>query len=268
MFYHTTSNAKNTSLNFIKHENTAGLLKLTLNRPELHNAFNEVLINEITKSFNNLPADVRVVVLTGEGRSFSAGADLNWMRKMVNYTKEQNLADSKTIYDMMSSIKNCSVPVIARVNGASLGGGAGLVAAADMAFGLDSAIFGFTEVKLGLIPAVISPFVMDKIGRGSSSRYFLTGERFSAEEAVRIGLLNGLFTTVDELDTAVQNVVNEILSSGPDAVKRAKSLIANVARMDSREPTTREFTSNEIATARVQPEAQQRLKAFLDRSRK
>jgi methylglutaconyl-CoA hydratase len=152
------------------------------------------------------------------------------------------------------------------VNGAALGGGAGLVAAADMAFAVDSAVFGFTEVKLGLIPAVISPFVMEKIGRGNASRYFLTGEKFKAGEAQRIGLLNDRYPTIEEADVAIQGVLNEILSSGPEAVKRAKALIANVAHLDFRETSTRHYVSNEIATARVQPEAQQRLKSFLERT--
>jgi len=144
-----------------------------LNRPQLHNAFNEDVITELTTTFKKIDNSLcRSVVLTGNGKSFSAGADLNWMKKMANYSEKENLKDAEQLFDMIYSIKRCPVPVIGRINGAALGGGAGLVAACDISFSLSNCIFGFTEVKLGLVPAVISRFVMDKIGKGNSSHFF------------------------------------------------------------------------------------------------
>ena len=162
--------------------------RITINRPDLHNAFNEHVIRDITSAFRLASeaareGSTRVVGFTGAGKSFSAGADLAWMKKMVNYSREENEADSLLLYDMVLSLQQCPAPVVARVNGSAVGGGAGLVAAADVAIGVEGAMFGFTEVKLGLIPAVISPFVMQRIGRANASRYFLTGERFGTASA-------------------------------------------------------------------------------------
>src|SRR5262245_27917452 len=167
------------------------IAKVTLDRPDLHNAFNDELIRHVTAAFNDLGAnpDVRVIILGGNGKSFCAGADLNWMKSMVSYTKEQNIDDAKAAARMFLAIAKCPKPVIARVHGAALGGGAGVVAACDIGIAVESATFGFTEVKLGIIPGIISPFVISRIGPGRAREFFITGERFSASTAAQIGLL-------------------------------------------------------------------------------
>jgi len=236
-----------------------------MNRPDVSNAFNEELIAELTQAFKNLDPSCRAIILTGAGKQFSAGADLNWMKKMASYTEEQNQEDSYLLFDMVNAIKRAPVPTIAKVNGAALGGGAGLVAACDISLGLSRGVFGFTEVKLGLLPAVISGFVMEKIGVNNANRYFLTGERFSAAEAVRIGLLNQHFETEAELDSEVNKVITEIVQSGPVAVRKAKALIARVKEMDLAEPSTKTFVCNQIASIRVSPEGQEGLSAFLQK---
>jgi len=255
---------------------------IRLNRPDLHNAFNEDVIAEVTNAFRQVTNDVkelsktastsgpslpRAVVLTGNGPSFSAGADLSWMKKMAKYTKEQNKKDSEQLYDMFHSISSCPVPVIARVNGAALGGGSGLVAACDFAFAVKSAKFGFTEVSLGLIPAVISRFCMDKIGAGHARRYFLTGERFSADEAMRIGLVESTYENMEELDAALEKVLNVISNNSPAAVRAAKQLIYDVTdkQFNVNQPETRDFLSSAIANIRVSEEAQGGLNAFLNK---
>src|SRR5215471_10709623 len=165
-----------------------------LNRPDVHNAFNDDLIKQVTQTFTELGQrdEVRAVVLAGSGKSFCAGADLNWMKRMVQYSYEENLADARAVGRMFLAIATCPKPVIARVHGAALGGGAGVVAACDIAIALESAQFGFTEVKLGIIPGVISPFVIARIGAGRAREYFLTGERFPASVAFDIGLIQHL----------------------------------------------------------------------------
>ena len=206
-----------------------GALHVRMARPELHNAFNEVLIASLRRIFDGVAAaasdsaassplsQLRAVVLTGAGASFSAGADLKWMQKMRTYTEEENLADAKLLFQMVASIAACPVPVIARVNGAALGGGVGLVAACDVAVAVESAKFGLTEVKLGLSPAVISSFVMGKLTPAAASYYFLTGSRFDAEEARRIGLLHQVVADEAALDVAVQKTLEELALNSPKA---------------------------------------------------
>ncbi len=254
---------------------------VTIDRTEVHNAFNEVLIEELTKTFHSVPSAYphsRSVILTGSGTSFSAGADLNWMKKMVlddaccntrqvTYTKEENERDSQQLFDMVHSIRTCPIPVIARVTGSAFGGGAGLIAACDMAFATTTAKFAFTEVKLGLVPAVISPFVMEKIGKANCSRFFLTGERFSADDAKRIGLLQDHFPTEKELDDAVDKICTEIASNGPTAVKICKQLIQTVASMDVLNPTTKAYVTGVIAGVRISQEGQAGLNAFLKKEK-
>jgi len=245
-------------------------LRIHLNRPQIHNAFNEELIQEMTVAFKNVSEShptARSVVLTGNGPSFSAGADLNWMKKMAAYTQEDNEKDSHQLFDMFHAIKKCPVPVIARVNGHAFGGGSGIIAACDIALAMSSAQFGFTEVKLGLIPAVISPFVMEKIGKSNCSRYFLTGEKFSADEARRIGLVSAVYTSPELLDEAVDNVVKEISLAGPNAVRICKDLISNVSHMSLDEPSTKNFVAKEIAKARVSVEGQEGLGSFLNKTK-
>eukprot|EP01126_Amoeba_proteus_P043406 TRINITY_DN4762_c0_g2_i2.p1 TRINITY_DN4762_c0_g2~~TRINITY_DN4762_c0_g2_i2.p1 ORF type:complete len:292 (-),score=66.87 TRINITY_DN4762_c0_g2_i2:108-983(-) len=242
------------------------VLTVTMNRPELSNAFNEDLIEEMIKVFTNVDTNlVKVVVLTGSGKQFSAGADLNWMKKMVNYTKEENEEDAGKLFEMFRVIRSLPLPTIARVNGAALGGGAGLVAACDIAIGLESCIFGFTEVKLGLIPAVISPFVISKIGKAKASRYCLTGERFSSRVAVAIGLLDSCFSSPSELDEELRKIISEILGASPAAVRKCKNLIETVAEMSIHEPRTKEFVCGQISSIRVSQEGQEGLNSFLNK---
>lgn len=203
-------------------------LTVTMNRPDLHNAFNEHVIRELSTLFRSLTSacstdptsplgSLRAVVLTGAGASFSAGADLNWMKKMKSYTEEENLNDSKQLFHMFLLLNRCPVPLIARVNGAALGGGVGLVAACDMAIAVDSAKFGLTEVKLGLSPAVISSFVMSKMSPAATNFYFLTGSRFGAKEAKEVGLINQVVESEAELDKAVQKILEELALNSPKA---------------------------------------------------
>lgn len=245
---------------------------VTMNRPDLHNAFNEDVIADLTHVFRGIASevesgtsgvDVRSVVLTGAGRSFSAGADLNWMRKMADYTEQENADDSLQLFDMFHSIQACPLPVIGRVNGAALGGGAGLVSACDVAFSVEKAKFGLTEVKLGLAPAVISRFVMDKIGKANCSRYFLTGERFGAAEAVRVGLVQQYAADEEELDALVASTVASIDENSPAAVRACKVLIDRVSHMTITE--SRPYVTAEIAKLRVSAEGQDGLSAFLNK---
>eukprot|EP01114_Cavostelium_apophysatum_P018938 TRINITY_DN5961_c0_g1_i1.p1 TRINITY_DN5961_c0_g1~~TRINITY_DN5961_c0_g1_i1.p1 ORF type:complete len:327 (-),score=59.98 TRINITY_DN5961_c0_g1_i1:24-1004(-) len=261
---------------------------IAINRPDVHNAFNEHLIEEITRVFRTITKSVqegssdgtkststtdlsstRVVVFTGMGPSFSAGADLNWMKKMVSYTVEENERDSHLLFDMFHSMRSCPCPVVARVNGPALGGGSGLVSAADIAFAVKDAKFGFTEVKLGLIPAAISPFVLEKIGKGNASRYFLTGERFGGEEARRIGLVQECFDTEAQMDEAVKKVCKEISLSGPKAVANCKELIKHISstNMDWSFPFTKFHTASAIAKARVSAEGQSGLSSFFNKQK-
>lgn len=238
---------------------------ITMTRAELHNAFNENMIQEIKSAFEKISNDLnaRVVILQAEGSSFSAGADLNWMKKMIDYSKEQNEADSQELYAMLDSIRNCAIPTICRVQGSALGGGCGLVAATDMAFGVLGAKFGFTEVKLGLVPAVISPFVRDKIGLNHCRRFFFTGERFDALTAQNIGLLNQVFDSESEMDQLIESICNNIIGSSPAAVRRAKQLIAAID-LESTEKC-RDFVCSSIAEARVSSEGQKGIKGFLSK---
>src|SRR6059058_3060510 len=201
-------------------ERDGPLLRIALARPERRNAFDAALIRELTDGFTDV-GDARAVVLSGDGESFCAGADVDWQRSAIDLSYEENVEDALRLYRMLETIDSCPAPVVSRVQGYALGGGSGLVACADLAIAAPDATFGFSEVKLGIIPAVISPFVLPKIG-AQARRYFLTGERFDAETALRIGLVHEL---ADDLDGAVDRVVGELLSSAPEAVREAKRLI-------------------------------------------
>src|SRR4029077_21230332 len=209
------------------------------------------LIAELTEAFTDI-GDARVVVLAGEGKSFSAGADVEWQRAAVDLSLAENVADALRLYRMGETIDLCPAPVVVRVHGYALGGGSGLVACADVAIAASDAVFGFSEVKLGIIPAVISPFVLPKIG-AHARRYFLTGERFDAETALRIGLIEEV--TAD-LDAAVDRVLAELLSGGPEAVREAKRLI--------REQPGGEEAAQTAARLRAGEEGQEGLRAFLE----
>jgi methylglutaconyl-CoA hydratase len=241
-----------TRMGGLRVERDGDVLRVTLARPERRNAFDAALIADLTAAFADI-GDARAVVLAGEGEAFCAGADIDWQRSAIDLTFEENVEDALRLYKMCEAIDRCPAPVVARVQGYALGGGSGLAACADVAVAATDATFGFTEVKLGIVPAVISPFVLPKIGQ-HARRYFLTGERFDAQTALRIGLVHEV---TEELDTTVQGIVDELLSSGPNAVREAKQLI--------REQPDGYETANIAARMRTSEEGQERLRAFLER---
>jgi methylglutaconyl-CoA hydratase len=240
--------------------------RLTLNRPDVRNAFDDRLIAEVREWASRVNGDpeVRVVVISGAGPSFSAGADLAWMAKMAGYTREENERDASAAADMFGALDTLRVPVIARIHGAALGGGAGLVAVADIAVATEDAVFGFTEVKLGLVPSVIGPYALAKIGLSAARELFLTGRRFSAAHAHEIGLVHSV-VPVEQLDRTVQRYVDDLLQSGSDAVRAAKAFIREIA--GRRPADVSHLTARLIAERRVSAEAQELMKAFLKKSK-
>jgi methylglutaconyl-CoA hydratase len=241
-------------------EQAEDVLTVTLDRPEVHNAFNDELIAEAIALFTELAADtsLRAVVLQGRGANFCAGADLNWMSRMVTYSREENIRDSAQLAKMYSLIDECPLPVIGRVQGAAIGGGVGLVAVCDIAIAAPGARFGLSEVKLGILPAVISPYVIGKIGRSQARALFLTGERFDAARAYDIGLVHRI---AEDLDAAVSETVAVIKTSGPEAVRECKKLIAYVAASELADAIP--YTIEAIAARRTSEEGQQGMGAFL-----
>ena len=237
---------------------------VTMARAEVHNAFNEHLIAELREAFHLLAGDegVRVVVLAGEGKSFSAGADLDWMRRAASFSEEENVRDAAAAAALWRAISECPKPVVARVHGNAFGGGAGLVAASDIAIAAESAMFGFTEVRLGLVPATVAPHVVEKIGPGRALPLFLTGERFDAQRALAIGLVHQVVPGAD-LDVAVGSVVDQLLSGGPLAQQRCKELVRRVAAEDRSKID--EYTAALIASARAGAEGREGVGAFLDK---
>ena len=235
-----------------------------LNRPDVRNAFNAELIAELTRAFEDLAGDesVRAVVLSGNGKVFCGGADISWMRASLDLSYDRNVADAQAMSDMFRAIDRCPKPVIGRIHGAALGGGAGLAAVCDTVIASADAVFGFTEVKLGIIPAVISPFVLAKIGVSHARALFLSGERFDAKRAHHIGLVHEV-VVADTLDVCIERVVNEILSAGPEAVAAAKALVPKVREASYDE--SRDITAEAIAKQRTSPEGQEGLRAFLER---
>ena len=236
-------------------ERDGNVLRITLTRPDRRNAFDAALIAELSEAFVDV-GRAQAVVLAGEGPSFCAGADVDWMRASAQLSYDENVADANAMRQMFETIDRCPAPVVCRVQGHALGGGAGLVAAADIAIASPTALFAFSEVKLGIIPAVISPFALAKIGGGHARRYFVTGERFDAATALRIGLVSEVD---DDLDGAVERVVGELLSAGPRAARWAKRLVHE--RPDGPE------TARWIAERRTSAEGQEGLAAFLDKRR-
>lgn len=234
-------------------ERDGDLLRVTLARPETRNAFDAALIAELAEAFVDV-GKARAVLLAGDGPSFCAGADVDWMRASVDLDFDANVADANALRGMLETIDRCPAPVIARVQGHALGGGAGLVACADIAVADARAVFAFSEVKLGIVPAVISPFALAKIGPGWARRYFVTGERFDAATALRIGLVHEVDA---DLDAAVERVVAELRSAGPRAARHAKRLV--LERPDGPE------TARRIAERRTSEEGQEGLRAFLER---
>jgi methylglutaconyl-CoA hydratase len=230
------------------------LLRVTLARPERRNAFDAALIAELTEAFESVPEDVRAVLLAGEGKSFSAGADVDWMRSSIELSYEENVADARRLRKMLETIDSCPAPVVTRVHGHALGGGCGLVACSDIVVAAPDAVFAFSEVKLGIIPAVISPFALAKIGPSAARRYFVTGEPFGAATALRIGLVHEV---AEELDAALTRIVEQLLTAGPEAARHAKKLV--LERPDGL------GTERRIAQRRTSDEGQEGLKAFLEK---
>jgi methylglutaconyl-CoA hydratase len=262
-------------------EQQGGIAQVHLNRPDVRNAFNETSIAEITQAFRQLGSEtaVRVIVLAARGPAFCAGADLNWMKKMAGYTHDENRADAALLAEMLRTIHDCPKPVIAKVQGDCYAGGMGLVAACDIVVAADRANFCLSEVKIGLIPATISPYVIRAMGHNAARRYFLTAERFSADEAMRIGFVHqvvpvniqeatagveGSVTTPDPLGAAVAQIANNLLAASPNAVKEAKRLVRDVAGM----PLTDELiadTVERIADIRASDQGREGVQSFLEK---
>ena len=246
-------------------EKKDGVARVTLNRPEVRNAFDDALISQLKKSFEDIGRDpsVRAMVLAGSGPAFCAGADLNWMKRMATYGYEQNLADAQALADMLATLDRMPKPTIARVHGPAFAGGTGLVAACDIAVGTPEAKFCFSEAKLGLSPATISPHVLRAIGERAARRYFLTAEVFDAAEAHRIGLLSAL-VPAEKLDSFMEEQIKHVLAGGPEAMKKIKALIRSVASRPVDDALVAE-TAQRIAEIRVSPEGKEGIASFLEK---
>ncbi|MDT8306005.1 MAG: enoyl-CoA hydratase-related protein [Anaerolineae bacterium] len=246
-------------------ETARGIATVTLNRPESHNALTPEMIATITTTFVRLGNDdsVRVIVLTGAGRSFCAGADLAAMRAAADVTFEENVADGEAIFDLMSAIDSCPRPVIGRINGAAIGGGAGMVSCCDVVVAVERAIFAFSEVRLGIVPAVISPFVVAKIGQSAARELFLTGERFLARRAQQVGLVHHVVPDEATLDEKVADRVAALLQAAPGAQAVAKELVTRVAH--NPRDQMRSYTSQVIAERRASAEGREGMSSFLER---
>ena len=246
-------------------EKSGGIARVTLNRPEVRNAFDDVLISDLSRIFSELDADpaTRVVVLAGKGPAFCAGADLNWMKRMAGYGYDENLRDAAGLAGMLAALDRMTKPTLARVHGPAFAGGTGLVAACDIAVGTPAAKFCFSEAKLGLSPATISPYVIRAIGERAARRYFLTAEVFGAEEASRIGLLSALVPE-QEIDTFIDSLLVHLLAGGPQAHAKIKDLIAAVAGrpVDER---LKEDTARRIAEIRASAEGKEGIASFLEK---
>lgn len=240
------------------------VLRITFNRPDVHNAFNSELILELTDAINTIKADesIRIVILTGEGKSFCAGADINWMREIIRYSFEQNLEESLQLAEVLYRIYTLPKPTIAMVNGAAIGGGTGFLSVCDIAVAAEEAKFGLSEVKIGLVPAAISPYVVRRIGESKAREYFLTGQRISAQKAVEIGLINEVVPK-NQLKERVEELVEQFLASGPEAIASCKELILNVPGMSLED--VKEYTARMIANLRISEEGQEGMSAYLEK---
>jgi methylglutaconyl-CoA hydratase len=247
----------------LRSEQAGDVLRITMSRPEQRNAFDAALIQELAEAFSAVGEDVRAVVLAGEGKSFSAGADVEWMRAAVELSYEENVADARRLRMMLEAIDSCPAPVIARVQGAALGGGMGLCAVADIVLATAECRFGFTETRLGILPAVISPFVLPRIGESAARALFLTGERFGAERARDIGLVHEVLADEASLDARLDTLLDDLLAAGPTAVRAAKAVIRDQRGQPA--DAARQLTVERIAAQRTGPEGQEGLTAFLDK---
>lgn len=241
------------------------VLTITLNRPELRNAFNESLITELTQVFEQLHQnkDTRVVILEGAGKAFSAGGDLNWMKASIHYTKDQNREDAMKLSRLLDLMNTLPLPLIGKVHGAALGGGMGLVSVCDVVIATEDTLFGFTEVRLGLIPAVIGPFVMAKIGESRIRALFLTGERFPASKAYAMGLIHQIAANQNELESQCQTMTRSFLENSPQAICVAKQFIQKIKTLSHADQNN--LAVDTLAEIRVSPEAQEGIKAFLEK---
>jgi methylglutaconyl-CoA hydratase len=248
----------------LTYDRTNSVARITFSRPEIHNAFNGKMIEELYELFDRLNRDksVRVVILTGEGKSFCAGADLNWMRAVKDYSYEKNFSESLKLAEVFNMIYSCPRPVIGRINGAAIGGGTGFVAVCDIAIASTNAVFSFSEVKIGVVPACISPYVIKRVGEGRAREFFLTGERLSAEQALQAGLVNRAVSP-DDLDAEVDGMVKQLLSSGPDALKCCKELLETVSGQNLQDAKI--HTAKVIANLRKSDEGQEGMDAFLNK---
>jgi len=257
-------------VNTILIQNDGPIARIKLNRPEVKNAFNDEMIAELADALKAVERNptVRVVILSGEGDFFCAGADLNWMKSFVGASRKKNEADALRLAKLLRSLNELKKPTIAQVHGAAIGGGIGLLAACDVVVAFENTIFALAEVKLGLIPAVISPYVIARMGGSAARRYFLTGERFASDVALRLGLVHEV-VALERLETAANEIARHLLSSGPEAVRHAKELVAVVGggatnRKGAADPIQK-YTVKKIAMLRASPEAQEGMKAFLEK---
>jgi methylglutaconyl-CoA hydratase len=250
--------------NTILYERCDQVVWVTFNRPEVHNAFNVELIEEMTEAVHRVKDDgaVRIVVLTGKGKSFCAGADLNWLREIIGYSFKQNLEESRALADVLHQLYELPKPTIAMVNGAAIGGGTGFLSACDMAVASEEAQFGLSEVKIGLVPAAISPYVIRKIGESKAREYFLTGKRILAPRAQEIGLVNEV-VPLEKLRESVDLLIKNLLTSGPEAMASCKELIKRTSHAQIKD--VKEFTANMIASLRVSEEGQEGMASFLEK---
>lgn len=246
-----------------------GVLTIELNRPDIRNAFNEVMISELARAFGveALSKDVRAVVLKGAGPVFAAGGDLNWMKRSIEVSRDENLEDTRRLSRMFAVLNDCPKPVIGAVHGAAIGGGVGLVSVCDIVIAVSDTQFSLSEVRLGLVPACIGPFVVAKIGASQARRLFLSADRFSGLLAKEIGLVHELVSDKNQLDSAVERVVGNILQASPNAVNAAKKLLADLTWPERRAKVgdPLEYVSQMLADLRVSPEGQEGLKAFLEK---
>ncbi|MHC4416199.1 MAG: enoyl-CoA hydratase/isomerase family protein [Planctomycetota bacterium] len=240
--------------------------RVALNRPDVRNAFNDDMLEDLLEAFAAIRDDagVRVAVLTGEGKAFCAGADVHWMKRVVDYTYKENYEDSLRLARMLQEIYTCPKPILGRVNGPAIGGGTGLVAVCDIAIAAEDAVFAFTETKLGLIPATISPYLLKRMGEKNVREHFLTGERFTAARAAEMGLLNAV-APAEKLDAAVEARIEMVLTGGPEALAASKKLIRDVAErsLDECGP----YTAQRITERRMSDEGQAGMKAFLGKEK-
>jgi methylglutaconyl-CoA hydratase len=258
-----TTALEQTNITVIRDEK--GVCTVTLNRPEKRNAFDDSIITDLTHTFQDISTDplTRVLVLRGAGDHFSAGADLAWMKRMVELSYEENVQDARALRNLMESLLSCTKPTIGVVQGAVIGGAIGLIACCDLVTANEGAFFKFSEVLIGLTPAVISPYIVRAIGERASRRYFTTGETFSAHQAHKLGLVNEVQSTQD-CEAQVAQWCSDLLAAGPEALRATKDLLAHL-RSEARHADTAEFTTTLIADLRVSPEGQEGLTAFLEK---